>query len=189
MRVVPGVGRTASIGYSPWSHRPQREDLSDTMRAEYINPFLKSLQHTFHTMLACEVRRGQLSLKDGNVAQHSISGVVGLSGRAVGAVVLSLSEEVALKAASTMLMMELTEIDADVIDAIGELTNMVAGAAKAELAEYEMMVSLPNVITGAGHEVRFPSNVMPICVPYTTPWGELTLEVGLASIAEPVAVA
>ena len=158
------------------------------MRVEYINPFIRSLQNAFHTMLGCEVERGQISLKRETTPAFHISGVVGLSGRAVGTVVLSVSEEVAIKAASVMLMADMTEINADVIDAVGELTNMVAGAAKAELEAYELMVSLPNVITGRDHEVRFPSNVTPICVPFSTQWGELVLEVGLASIHEPVAV-
>jgi len=105
-----------------------------------------------------------------------------LSGRAVGTVVLNLPEKVALQVASIMLMTEMTTIDADVIDAIGELTNMIAGAAKAELEAYELMVSLANVITGLAHEVRFPSNVTPICVPFETPAGSVVLEVGLAPI-------
>lgn len=149
------------------------------MRAEYINPFIKSLVNTFSTMLGCDVMRGELQLKDNCVALHEVSGTIGLSGKAVGTVVVSLSKEVALKAASAMLMMEATELDDDVIDAVGEITNMVAGAAKAQLEEYELSISLPNVITGTGHEIRFPSEVKPICVPFSSPWGELTLEVGL----------
>jgi chemotaxis protein CheX len=118
---------------------------------------------------------------------HEISGIIGLSGKAVGMVVLSLSEPLALKAASTMLMTETKEINDDVVDAVGELANMVAGAAKAELEEYELSVSLPSVVTGKNHEIRFPSNVTPICIPYETPWGPLMLEVGLVAAPEPVA--
>ncbi|HTN76535.1 MAG TPA: chemotaxis protein CheX, partial [Pirellulaceae bacterium] len=102
--------------------------------------------------------------------------------------VVSLSKEVALKAASAMLMMEATEIDNDVIDAVGEIANMVAGSAKAELAEFELSISLPSVITGRGHEVRFPSNVTPICVPFDTEWGQLYLEVGLTEACVPACV-
>lgn len=149
------------------------------MRAEYINPFLSSLSNAFSTMLGCQVKRGSLRLKDGSSTVHEISGIIGLSGKAVGMVVLSLSEPLALKAASTMLMTESTEIDADVIDAVGELANVVAGAAKAELEEYQLSVSLPSVITGRDHDVRFPSNVTPICIPCETDWGPLVLEVGL----------
>ncbi len=158
------------------------------MRVEYINPFITSLTNTFRTMLSCELERGAIELFDGNNPRHEISGTIGLSGRAVGTVVLSLSREVALKAASTMLMMEATEIDNDVVDAVGELANMVAGAAKAELEQYQLSISLPSVITGKNYEIRFPSNVTPICIPFQSEWGPLTLEVGLAAIAEPALV-
>ena len=156
------------------------------MKAEYINPFHASLTNTFKTMLSCEAKRGELHLKDANSPSHPISGVIGLSGKAVGAVVINLSEAVAIKAASAMLMTELTEVCDDVLDAVGEIANMVAGAAKAELEEYELSVSLPNVIIGNPHEIHFPSNTKPICIPYDTEWGPMTLEVSLELVAEPV---
>jgi len=109
---------------------------------------------------------------------------VGLSGRAVGTVVLSFSEPVALKAASTMLQTEATRINAEVLDAVGELTNIVAGGAKAQLEELDLMASLPSVITGRNHEVHFPSNVTPICIAFDTPWGKLSLEVGMAPVPQ-----
>ena len=156
------------------------------MRAEFINPFITAVDNTFKTMLACEVRRGAIALKDNNTPEHCISGIIGLSGKAIGTVVLSLSEDVALKAASAMLIVEKTSLDDDVTDAVGELTNMVAGGAKAELECYQLQVTLPTVITGRDHDVRFPSDVTPICVSFDTDWGPMTLEVGLAPVREPV---
>ncbi len=156
------------------------------MKVEYINPFIRSVGNTFSTMLNCEIRRGDIGFKSNTKPRYTVSGIIGLSGRAVGTVVLSLSKEVALKAASTMLLTEATDIDDDVLDAIGELTNIIAGGAKAELEEYELVVSLPSVITGRDHEIHFPSNVQPICIPFGTDWGEMALEVGLAQVAEPV---
>ncbi len=152
------------------------------MRADYINPFIASLQNAFSTMLHCDVRRGAISLKDSSSPTYEISGIVGLSGKAVGTVVVSFSEAVAIKAASVMLLHDTTEVNADVVDAAGELTNMVAGGAKAKLEEYELSVSLPNVVTGRGHEVRFPSDVTPICVQFETDWGPMALEVGLTEV-------
>jgi len=156
------------------------------MRAEYINPFINSLANAFSTMLGIEVRRGDARLKDDSCPNHTVSGVIGLSGKAIGTVVLSLSEEVALKATSAMLLTDAVEID-DVVDAVGELTNIIAGGAKAELEEYRLCLSLPNVVTGRSHEVRFPSAVTPICVPFDTDWGPFSLEVGLAAVPEPAA--
>ena len=158
------------------------------MRVEYINPFISATTNAFETMVNCKLTRGEIRLLNGESPSHPISGIIGLSGKAVGTVVLSLSEQVALKAASALLMTEVSEINDDVIDAVGELANMVAGAAKAKLEEYELSVSLPSVITGSGHEVRFPSKVTPICVPFASDWGSLTIEVGLEVVAQPVGV-
>ncbi|MBL9082634.1 MAG: chemotaxis protein CheX [Planctomycetales bacterium] len=158
------------------------------MKVEYINPFITAASQAFQTMLGHEIRRGVPVLKEDADLQFEISGVIGLSGSAVGTVVLSFSENVALQAAGTMLMMEMTEINADVIDAVGELTNMVAGAAKAQLEHLQLSISLPNVITGKGHEVRFPSNVRPIVIPFDSDWGPLTLEVGLSDVPAAVLV-
>jgi chemotaxis protein CheX len=158
------------------------------MRAEHINPFINSLVNTFSTMLNCEALRGPLTISSQGGRTYPVSGVIGLSGRAVGIVVINLSEEVALKAASSMLMMNITEMCDDVVDAVGELANVVAGQAKAELEEYKLCVSLPTVILGERHEVRFPSDAKPICVPFSTDFGPMQLEVGLEPIQEPVCV-
>ncbi len=156
------------------------------MKAEYINPFISALSNTFATMLNTEVRRGHVSLKADECPMHEITGIIGLSSdKAVGTVVLSVSEAVALKAASAMLLMEVNEVTDEVVDAVGELTNVVAGAGKAELEEYHLASSLPNVITGLDHNIRFPSGTAPICVQFESDWGSLALEVGLTLVPEP----
>ena len=155
------------------------------MHAEHINPFIDAVVSTFGTMLNLTARRGSLTLTTTGVRKYPISGVIGLSGRAAGTVVINLSEELALKAASAMLMMDITEMNEDVLDAVGEIANMVAGQAKAELEEYELSISLPSVVTGVGHEIRFPSEARPISVPFETDFGPMLLDVGL----EPTAAA
>lgn len=157
------------------------------MRVEHINPFLKAVSNTFKTMLAADAHRGELVLGDPRVRHFPISGVIGLSGRASGTVVINLSTEVALQAASAMLMEEIDEVNDDVVDAVGELANVIAGQAKAELVNYELSVSLPNVILGEGHEVRFPSATPPLVVPFKTDFGPLRLEVGFepSVVADP----
>jgi chemotaxis protein CheX len=158
------------------------------MQAEHINPFLRAVIDTFSMMLECKAQRGEISLSDKSHLEYPISGVIGLTGKAVGTVVINLSEQLAIKGASTMLMTELDSIDGDVQDAVGELANMIAGQAKAELAEYEMSVSLPNIITGTGHDVSFPTNVKLLTVPFTTDYGPMKLVVGLELIQAPVPV-
>ena len=91
----------------------------------------------------------------------------------------SLDREVALCATEAMLMERPAEIDETVVDAVGELTNMIAGAAKAQLEKFAMSVSLPSVITGKGHSVEFPSGSPRICIPFESDWGLLDVEIGL----------
>jgi chemotaxis protein CheX len=149
------------------------------MKVEYINPFLVAAISVFNTMLGTTLKRGEPFLKDVTQPNHEISGLIGLSGKAKGMVVLSVSREVALNAAGTMLGMQLMEINADVADAIGELTNMIAGSAKAQIENLEMSVSLPTVITGKAHCIDFPKNTKPICIPFECKWGPVTVEVGI----------
>ena len=55
-----------------------------------------------------------------------------------------------------MLASEMTEVNGDVLDAVGELTNIIAGQAKAQLEQYDLRVSLPNVVTGDDHRLHLP---------------------------------
>lgn len=149
------------------------------VRVEYINPFLSAAGNVFRTMLECDIQRGELYLKGHRQPDHEISGIIGLSGKAVGTVVLSLSREVALGAAGHMLAEEFNEINADVVDVVGELTNMIAGNAKSKLEQFAMNISLPNVVIGKNHTVAFPTGVTPIGIPFTCKWGGVCVDVGL----------
>jgi chemotaxis protein CheX len=149
------------------------------VKAKHINPFLASISEVFSTMLGAELTRGELSLTMSFQPQHDVSGVIGLSGKASGTVVISLDRDVAITATERMLGDRPDSINADVVDAVGELVNMIAGRAKSNLSELEMNLSLPTVITGKNHVIKFGSTAQTICIPYTCEWGQLSLEVGL----------
>lgn len=153
------------------------------MKAEYINPFLTSTVAAFHTMLGCELERGAPFIKRHAQPDHEVSGIIGLSGRAQGMVVLGVGREVALSVTEVMLQERPTSINSDVTDAVGELANIVAGGAKAQLEHLELSVSLPSVITGKSHCIEFPSKVQPISIPFESQWGSVTVEFG---ISEPI---
>lgn len=151
------------------------------MDVNHINPFVKSISNVFAMMLGCEIRRTGLKLKSSMAPSFDVTGVIGLSGKVNGSVVLSLSRRLALKTVENMLGEEATEINEMVADAVGELTNMVAGSAKAELSEYDLSLGAPNVIVGRHHVICFPKNVRPICIHFDSQWGAISLEVGLES--------
>lgn len=154
------------------------------MQVELINPFLLATSEVFRTMLNCKVSRGPLSLKNGEGPEYEVSGLIGLSGRLQGMVVISLGREAAIKATEILLGQRPDSLNADVVDAVGELANMIAGAAKAQLEKYQMYISLPSVICGKNHSIGFPSSSTPIQMPFESDIGPVCIEVGLAEMAQ-----
>lgn len=152
--------------------------MSTVVRVEFINPFISAVAKTFETMLGLKVHRSKPVLKNNLCALYPVSGIIGLSGNIVGTVILTMTEPVAIKVASALLMEECTTINADVLDAVGELTNMIAGNAKAQLEEYKLSLSLPNVIHGEATEIKFPENSQPISIPFDSDFGLLAIEIG-----------
>ncbi len=159
------------------------------MNVEYIKPFLTSTVAVFNTMLGCKLIAGKPFAKNHCQPEHHVSGIIGLSGRAKGAVVLSLDKNVALDATTILLKEQQHELNGDVADAVGELTNIIAGGAKAQLKHLAMSVSLPTVAIGKSHSIEFPKNVTPICIPFTCEWGSVAVEIGLIEQSAEVAQA
>jgi chemotaxis protein CheX len=151
------------------------------MQVEFVNPFLNATTDVFRTMLSCELLRGRLAVKRHRAPEHEVSGLIGLSGKCHGMVVVSLGRDTAMNATEILLSERPVTLNCEVIDAVGELTNMIAGAAKAELARFQLSVGLPNVICGKHHTLSFPEHSTPISLPFDSPLGPICVEVGLAA--------
>ncbi len=154
---------------------------TSSISVDYVNPVIQSTTDVFQKMLNCKVWRTDLQLKTSRKPMYNLSAVIGVSGKATGTYVLSLSEKVAFEILHRMVGIEATELDADVCDAAGEILNMIAGGAKAQLQKLELSISLPSMITGNNHEIRYPSDVRPICVMFDSEIGPYAIEVGFAS--------
>jgi chemotaxis protein CheX len=150
------------------------------MKVEYINPFISATTNVFGTMVEAELYRGDPSLKGGFQPSHEVSAVIGLLGKSRGTVVLSVDREVAIQVAAVLLQELPPELNADVADAMGEMANMIAGQAKAQLEHLSLSLGLPTVVTGTNHCIDFPRNAPRICIPFTCAWGSLALEVAFA---------
>lgn len=95
-------------------------------------------------------------------------------------VVVSIGRSTAICATEIMLGSRPEELNADVVDAVGELTNMIAGAAKSQLEEYRLSIGLPTVICGKSHSIKFPSGSSPLVIPFDSGIGPVCcVEVGL----------
>jgi chemotaxis protein CheX len=155
---------------------------ASSLTADYINPVISATRNVFETMLGCTPRRTGLLLKENMTPRYELSAVIGISGKAAGTIVLSLARETALQVLNRMLGMEATEINTEVCDAVGELTNMIAGSAKAKMEKLELSISIPNIVSGKNHTIHYPSNVTPICIVFESEIGCFAIEVGFTLI-------
>jgi chemotaxis protein CheX len=155
------------------------------MRVEFINPFVVATQNVFQTMLGSTLARGAVSLKHSHAPTFEVSGLIGLGGMLQGMVVVSVGRTTALKAAEILLGSPLDELNDDVMDAVGELTNMIAGAAKTQLARYQLSIGLPTVICGRSHSIKFPSGSPQLIIPFESDLGPVCVEVGLVETPQP----
>jgi chemotaxis protein CheX len=149
------------------------------MDVSYVNPFVKATNETFKTMLAVDLKMGDPQLKKNDKHAYDVSGVIGLSGEAQGIISLSFPQDMALKVVSKLLGTEITEVGAELTDAIGEIANIVAGYAKQYLTDFNLSISLPNVVIGSNHKIAVQSGVPVIIVPFSCDIGDLAMEVAL----------
>lgn len=149
---------------------------------DYINPVLAATRKVFETMLDCTPKRTGLTLKQDVGMPFDVSGVISVTGKVPGVIVLSFSKAVAIEVLRRIIGTNATEIDSDVCDAVGELTNMIGGAAKAQLSQLELSLGIPNMILGRNHSVRFPSEIQPVCVTFDSEIGPFIVEVGFGTL-------
>ncbi len=138
------------------------------MKAEYINPFLSGTINVLKTMASVTPVPGKPYVKKDKLSIGDISGIIGLTGAKQGSVVVSFTKECALKVISAMLMEEYTELNDDVRDAVGEITNMISGDARKHLAELGLKfeAGIPTVISGKNHEISHSSDGPCIVIPF-----------------------
>ncbi|MBI5814584.1 MAG: chemotaxis protein CheX [Nitrospinae bacterium] len=139
------------------------------MKSEYINPFLQATINVLSTMAMITPEPGKPFLKTDKRSIGDISGIIGLTGAKRGAIVISLTTEAACKIVGSMLGETYTEVNGDIRDAVGELTNMISGDARRRLAELGIVfeAGIPTIISGKGHEIESVTKGPVVAMPFT----------------------
>jgi chemotaxis protein CheX len=149
------------------------------LNVDYVNPFIEATCYVLRSMLNMEVERGAIYRKKGFQPSHEVSGLINFTGAASGTIVLGMCPEVAFEATGILTGDRPRQIDAQVVDAVGELTNIISGNAKAKLEQLQLSISLPCVIKGRQHAIPFPHGGVPIGIPFVSSAGPLCIEVCL----------
>lgn len=122
-----------------------------TKQAEDWQPILdRATQEVFEIMLGCQVK---LVVPAEHKLQGGFTSIVGLAGALCGVVTICCAAATAVMMAKGM-MGDAGDSDAQALDALGEMCNMIAGNFKNKLAgtDERCMLSVPSVISGSQYK-------------------------------------
>jgi chemotaxis protein CheX len=146
--------------------------------AEIARPFVKATLEILDTMAGISASAGNPYTKKGNVAAGDVSAIVGVTGDKTGTIAVSFTRACAVALVKGMLGDDIHDVLQDTQDAVGEVTNMVSGQARAGLRTMGITLqgSTPTVIVGDGHVIRHISSSAVVAIPFTSKEGEFTVE-------------
>jgi len=152
-----------------------------SLRSEVVNPFIQASVETFETM--CDlvpVRDGKLQMRVGVFGSYDLLGIIGLSGDVRGAVLLTMPIDTGQKLVSEFLGEPVTEVNSDLLDGLGELLNIIAGAAAAKLVGLQVRLALPTVFVGQGQRLSAKESSPWVVIPMQLPgMGPFNVEVSI----------
>ncbi len=139
------------------------------MDVKFINAFLEGTVNVLKTMAFVEPKPGKPYIKKDCVASGDISGIIGLTGSVKGSLALSFSEVCILRIVSNMLGEEITTMNHDINDAVGEITNMVSGVARKilESGGLNITAAIPTVVAGKNHSILHVMGGPSIIIPFS----------------------
>ena len=145
---------------------------------EIAKPFITAVTTVLSTMAGVTPTAGKPYVKRNLKACGDISAIVGITGAHRGTISLTFSRSCAVHLVKAMLGDDISDIVQDTSDAVGEITNMVSGQARAGLAEMGIVLqgSTPSIILGDSHTLSHVSSSPIIAVPFSTDAGNFTLE-------------
>ncbi len=99
----------------------------------------------------------------------TITGLIGVHGNASGFVTVNAGESLAIKAVGGLLQDQFSEMSAQIVDGLGEITNIIAGGIKARLSKSDWQfskITVPSVILGDSYEIAYAKGLEFLSVVY-----------------------
>jgi chemotaxis protein CheX len=143
-----------------------------------VNPFLAAMVNILEKVGSITAEVQKPFLKTNPAGQGIISGVVTIRGKSPGTAAITFSEKCILFIVSTMFGETIEEINDEVRDAVGEITNMISGLATQlyEKDGLDLKVKLDQVLMGDGHKIPHPAQGPVLGIPVQTDKGKIVVE-------------
>lgn len=140
---------------------------------------VKCAKDVFSTMLMTELGEEEIVRNQKVEIKSNLTSMIGLGSGIRGVLAIHCPKEVATDITGSFLGMEVTELDEDVKDAIGEIANMVAGNLKVAYASIDVNIELaiPTSIVGDSFSISGNADsqrvITPLVMNGKTFWIEL----------------
>ncbi len=139
----------------------------------------ETTEEIFNCMIFIDIA-AQSPLESGKqVLACHVSAMIGLTGDLTAMLGIHCPENVGLAISGAMLGMELEEVDADVKDALGEISNMLAGGIKERVSSENINLDLaiPTAVAGTSYTISAPKGSQRVVVPFTIEQGQFFVEI------------
>ena len=136
------------------------------INVNYINPLLKAAVTVIEQACQLNVTIGKPGLKEANFTNDELLILMGITGEMKGQAILDFPMPSALKIASQMCMMEITELSEIAQSALCELCNMIMGNTATIFYQSGTQIDItpPTICKG---NVSFANNFAAnICIPF-----------------------
>jgi chemotaxis protein CheX len=143
----------------------------------------------FSTMLGMEVAPKPEHVEETPpMIADGVMALVGLAGTCTGAGVITCGTAFAIQVCNHLLMAEETSVNEDVLDAMGEVANMIIGNFKTLAEEHvgPLCLSIPTVIHGRNFTSRSIGNAAWVVVPFECNGDIMQVRICLAASRDPV---
>jgi chemotaxis protein CheX len=149
------------------------------MDVTLVNPFVEGALHILDTTAFVKVKPDTPFLKKDSRPLGDISGILEISGDLKGSAAISFSERCILGIVSAMFGEDMTQINEEITDAVGEISNMIAGHVTTKIAEMDKRVKVKFVKVCTGDEsidhIKEGGHVL--VLPFRTTKGRMVIEV------------
>jgi chemotaxis protein CheX len=161
--------------------------MNEMQREEIVQAVHAATAEVFSTMLGMEITPAPAySDKSSPSVNDGVMGIVGVAGPWVGNGVISCTAPFACRLCATFLMTESNAVNEEVLDAVGEIANMVIGNFKtaAEGVVGPLNLSVPTVIYGRNFTSRSLGNNEWIVMPFDCQGEQFEVRIWFAPAAE-----
>ncbi len=149
------------------------------MKVELINPFIVATLSVLETSSSITTNPLDPYVKKDDVALGCVTGLINLNGEYTATVAITFTDSCILKIVSNMFGEEITKVDEDIFDAVGELSNMIAGQVSLTITEFgeSLKATFDKVLSDTTHKIKHIVQKPVLAVPFSTESGEFTIEV------------